>query len=184
MMAPRDSYDKQCKNCRYTKKYSLPKIRKRVVYLDQFVIDNIVKLLDTKHPKHEAVIRDGFWFEVFKRLDMLVRAQLIVCPDSFFHRDEAGPTGYFESVQRIYEHFSGGNTFDPSTEIAKKQVCEHFQNYLQGKPDILPGTDPEKIVHGHLHEWNGRIQISINMKPRSEDVTSSNKLRPKRTQSS
>lgn len=170
-ISSQQSYSKECTACGYSRNYPLPGIKKRIVYLDQFVIDNFVKALDPKHPKHVAALREPFWLEVFKKLDVLVRAQLIVCPDSFFHREESGPTGYFESMQRIYEHLSTGITFDHGSEVIRKQICEHFGNFLRSAPDVAPVTLPEKIAQGKLHEWNGRLQISINMKPRAEEVS-------------
>lgn len=115
-----NSFTKECRKCSHEQTYPLPPIRKRIIYLDQFVIDNIVKSLDPKHPKHNVAITDPFWIQVFTKLDALSRAQLIICPDSFFHRDESGPTGYFKFMQRIYEHFSGGATFTNHIKICGK----------------------------------------------------------------
>ncbi len=164
-----DSYDKECYECGYTDSFQLPKIKKRVIYLDQFVIDNIVKSLQTKHPKHDAAIKQPFWLEVFKRLEVASRAQLIVCPDSFFHREESEPTEYFESMQRIYEHFSGGVTFHNYNQIMEAQVCEHFEYYIKGvQTQFLPNFDPQDIVYDELHKWHGRIMISVRGKSRPE----------------
>lgn len=172
-----NSFGKECTECGHTAGFKLPEIKKRIVYLDQFVLDNIVKALDPKHPKHEIVLKDPFWLELYKKLEVATRSQLIVCPDSFFHREESGPTGYFEAMQRIYEHFSGGSTFNDHDQITRQQICEHFDNYLKGHPEIEPTTEPEKIVHGELHEWHGRMHISVNAKPRDEEVTETNKAK-------
>lgn len=170
-----NSFGKECTECGHTGGYKLPEVKKRIVYLDQFVLDNVVKGLDPKHPKNASVLKDPFWMELFKKLEVATRSQLIVCPDSFFHREESGPTGYFEAMQRIYEHFSGGATFNDHDQITRQQICEHFDNYLKGKPEIEPTTEPEKIVHGELHEWHGRMHISVNMKPRDEEVAETTK---------
>lgn len=164
------SYDKECTTCWHKESYKLPPIKKKIIYLDQFVIDNIVKTLDSQHPKHAAVSQNPFWLEVFKKLEAVCRAEMVVCPDSFFHQEESGPTNYFKSMQRIYEHFSGGVTFENYTEITRFQICEHFGSYLEGHPEIEPKTEPNDIAHGDLHAWRGRIQISINMQPKPQDV--------------
>ncbi len=93
----------------------------------------------------------------------------------FFHREESGPTGYFEAMQRIYEHFSGGATFNNHDQITRNQVCEHFANYLNGQPEIEPIAEPSTIVHGELHQWQGLMQISVNMKPGEEEVRETEK---------
>ena len=163
-------YMKECYECGHEERYSLPEIKKKIIYLDQFVIDNFVKTLDPKHPKHSVVSQDPFWLEAYKKLDVLSKAHLIVCPDSFYHRDESGPTNYFESMQRIYEHLSGGATFRHEEDITRIQMQKHFRNFLKGKPEIPPETEPREIVLGELNKWRPHIEISINAKPKKEEV--------------
>jgi len=163
-------YTKQCYECGHTEKYPLPALRKKIIYLDQFMIDNFVKALDPTHPKHAKVIENPFWIEAYKKLDTLSKAHLIVCPDSFFHRQESGPTGYFESMQRIYEHLSGGATFYDEPHILQSQMKKHFRNYLQGKPNEFPEVDPSEIVSGELNEWHDWMRVSVSSKPKKEEV--------------
>ncbi len=165
-----DSYQKECYECGYTESYKLPKLKKKIIYLDQFVIDNFVKVLDPKHPKHEKVKADPFWLEAFEKLEVLSKAQLIVCPDSFYHRDESGPTGYFKHMQRIYEHFSGGATFYGHDMVVKSQMIKHFKAFLLNPKANFPAIDPAEIVMGRLYDWHERMKISINMQPKDEEV--------------
>lgn len=174
-----NTYTKQCYECGHGEKYPLPELRKKVIYLDQFVIDNFVKTLDPHHPKHEIVSRDPFWLEAYKKLDTLSKAHLVVCPDSFFHRDESGPTGYFESMQRIYEHLSGGATFYDDQNILRCQMEKHFKNYLHEKPTEFPKVDPSEIVHGDLNHWHDWMRISVNSKPGKEEVEEKMKKKEK-----
>lgn len=163
-------YTKECYECGHAERYPLPTIKKKIIYLDQFVIDNFVKALDPKHPKHEKVIQDPFWLEAYKKLDVLSKAHLIVCPDSFYHQEESGPTTYFEDMQRMYEHLSGGVTFYSEEEIVQAQMEKHFLHFLQGKPTLFPTPDPSEIVIGELNEWHSHLRISINKKPQKEEV--------------
>lgn len=39
----RDSYTKKCKECFYVESYKLPKLNKKIIYLDQFVISDMMK---------------------------------------------------------------------------------------------------------------------------------------------
>ena len=70
-------YVRRCINCWFDQRLPLPEIRKRIIYLDQFVISNMMKELDPAH-KHAQ----GFYQSLFERLDRLSKLQLIVCPDS------------------------------------------------------------------------------------------------------
>ncbi len=170
------SYNKECTECSYAMNYKLPKIKKRVIYLDQFVFDNIVKSLDKTHPKNKTILKDPFWIDLYKKLEIVCRAQLVVFPDSFFHRDESAPTGYFDSVRRIYEHFSGGITFYNHDQILEQQICEHFESFLVNKAEITPQTLPENIVFGReLHEWHSRMRISVGGKPKEEQIEETQK---------
>jgi len=166
---------KECFLCGHAESYPLPKLKKKIIYLDQFAIDNIVKTLDSKHPKNKVVSDDPFWLQMYEKLDMLSKAQLIVCPDSFYHIDESAPTGYFESMQRIYEHLSGGVTFYRESEITKIQVLEHFKNYLENKSDVPPKLDPELIVFGDLNEWHSRVRVSVSGKKTEERIKETRK---------
>lgn len=171
-------FDKECTKCGYGLKLQLPEIKKRIVYIDQFVFDNIVKTLDSQHPKHDSVSKDTFWLEVFKKLEVASRAQLIVCPDSFFHKEESSYSNYFPSMKRIYEHFSGGITFYPKDYILKTQIGEHFRNYLEGHPEIEPTTKPEDIVfEKNLHRWSPRMGISVGGAPTPDMIEISKKER-------
>ncbi|HZS42849.1 MAG TPA: hypothetical protein VFA52_01385 [Candidatus Paceibacterota bacterium] len=169
MMHSGETYVMACLLCDYTEGLNLPKLKKKVIYLDQFVFDNIVKTLDPKHPKHSQVIKEPFWKEVFEKLEGPTRAELIVCPDSFFHIDESAPTDYFKSLERIYEHFSGGVTFLNNAKITEQQVVNYFKNWLIGK-DVIPVLDPSQIVIGDLNKWHDRMKVSISMQPKEEEI--------------
>lgn len=165
-----DSYRKECYECGHEASYPLPQIKKKIIYLDQFVIDHFVKVLDPKHQKHDKAKAEPFWLEAYKRLEVLVKAQLIVCPDSFYHRDESAPTGYFQSMQRIYEHFSNGATFYDHPLVTNDQIKKHFRLYLKDSSAAFPPVDPEEISIGELYEWQNKMKIAINMEPKDEET--------------
>lgn len=172
-------YTKECYECGHTERYPLPELKKKIIYLDQFVIDNFVKTLDPTHPKHKKVSENPFWLEAYKKLDVLSKAQLIVCPDSFFHQEESAPTGYFESMQRVYEHLSGGATFYDEPRILQSQMRKHFRNYVRNKPNDFPDVDPSEIVIGELNEWHDWMRISVSSQPKKEDVEEKMKAKEK-----
>src|ERR1017187_2458439 len=64
-------YVRACWKCTHTIHVPLPKLRKRIIYLDQFVISNVMKELDPDTPAHSKGIKGGFYRTVFERLDRL-----------------------------------------------------------------------------------------------------------------
>src|SRR5262245_6670065 len=60
---------------------------KKVIYLDQFAISEMVKAVDTRSNAHKRV--DPIWRQVLKALERVCKLQLVVCPWSSIHRDES-----------------------------------------------------------------------------------------------
>jgi len=159
-------YSRECIYCGHQQNFDLPKIQKKIVYLDQFVISNLVKLLDKSHPSHQRIKADLFWESLFIKLEKASKLQAIVCPDSFYHRDES-MTGNieFKLMKRLYEHFSNGKTLYPSVVIEKNQISQHFEDWLENKKANFE-FKPEKIAfESDLHSWSVGLRISVGGNP-------------------
>jgi hypothetical protein len=78
---------RRCKEWWHDVRFDLPDVEKTVVYLDQMAISNMTKIL---HPQL-AVGRtiDPFWREMFERIDLPCKLQVLVCPDSQPHREQS-----------------------------------------------------------------------------------------------
>lgn len=170
LMITGEHYTRRCRECWHDESFRLPPIKKRLIYLDQFVISNIMKALDPSNPSHERVMVDPFWIEAYKKLDTLSKYQLIICPDSFFHRHESLVGKDFPKMQMIYEHLSSGVTFFDKDTITRFQIGEHFQNYLDGKMDAPLALDARHITHGRFDEWYGRLKVSIKNRARKGEI--------------
>lgn len=159
------SYSRECINCWHTESYSLPEIKKKIIYLDQFVISNLVKLLDKDHKSHEKIKAEPFWEKLFIKLEEASRLQLIICPDSLYHRDESivGKND-FKLMRRLYEHFSGGKTLYPGSMIQDIQINEHFKNWLQ-KQKTTFNFDPQNICREDLNTWTIGLGLTVNIPP-------------------
>lgn len=160
------SYSRECIKCWHTEHFDLPKIKKKIVYLDQFVISNLVKLLDKSHPSHQKVKADPFWESLFIKLEKASKLQAIVCPDSFYHRDESMTGGIeFKLLKRLYEHFSSGKTLYPSLIVEKNQIVRHFEAWIENKkPDF--SFDPQEVAFERdLHSWSIGLRISVGGNP-------------------
>jgi len=62
--------------------YRLPELRKRVIYLDQFVISNLMKLDNPGVKGHERIVAEPFWRELRDLLFQLRQLRTICCSDS------------------------------------------------------------------------------------------------------
>ncbi len=159
-------YSRECIKCGHEQKFNFPKIKKKIVYLDQFVISNLVKLLDKSHPSHQRIKADPFWTELFIKLEKASKTQAIVCPDSFYHKDESmiGNTN-FKLMKRLYEHFSSGKTLYPSIVVERHQIAQHFETWLEGKKTEFQ-YQPEHIAFEQdLHTWSVGMMISVGGNP-------------------
>lgn len=94
---------RKCAACGFSARTELPQIQKKLIYLDQFAISNMMKALDQKHPANKQA-RDQGWLSLFERLDRLTKLQLTVCPESPAHEIESSLHGPgFQQLQRLYE---------------------------------------------------------------------------------
>jgi len=175
------SYTRECTECHHEEHIKLPKLKKKkVVYLDQFVISNLIKLLDTSHPSHER-IKNGplgqFWKDLFVALEKASKSQALVCPDSFYHKDEFSTGGIdFRIAKRLYEHFSHGKTLYPSSIVERFQIQHHFANWLGNKKSIFT-FDPQEIAFGQdLNEWEIGMRVSVGGSPRPDELRNLKKV--------
>jgi len=140
---------------------------KKVVYLDQFAISEMVKVLDTRSKAYARV--NPFWQQVFEALERVCKLQLVVCPWSPIHRDESLVSEMFEPLKRMYEHLGNGVGFRRPGEIELRQINAALVAWLDGKP---PNHDlnPERITTGSLHQWQGRYLVTVSMHHPPEQV--------------
>jgi hypothetical protein len=133
-------------------------VDKTIVYLDQMAISNMTKILHPELGVGREI--DPFWREMFERIDLLSKLQVLVCPDSQTHREsELAP--YAAELKRIYELFSHGTTFDFGTNVLERQLLEYLQNWLGGYPDRPPDLTPATVIDGQLHGWLERFTITV-----------------------
>jgi len=160
------TYTRECIKCGHTEKFYLPNIKKKILYLDQFVISNLIKLLDESHPSHKRFKDDYFWKSLFIKLEAALKSQAIVCPDSFYHVDESLSGNIdFKLIKRLYEHFSSGNTLYPGFIIEKNQIVQHFEGWIENKK-VKFKFEPEEIsFKKDLHTWSVGLTVSVRGAP-------------------
>lgn len=170
MISGRD-YTRRCRECWFSDRFSLPALNKKVIYLDQFAISEMMKAINKKLGKEKHV--DKFWFSLFEKLERLNKLQLIVCPDSTFHRSESM---LFESraMKRMHEHFSNGVSFEDPSTIRRFQIASRFSKKVGGKDREIERND---IIHGRLNEWLEKFTISFDFGIKDEEIEGLKKSR-------
>lgn len=155
-------YTRRCGGCRYTQTYDLPHLKKRVIYLDQMAISDMMKLL---HPKVKAEKKDRIkpiWKNVFEKLDRLVKLQLIICPDSNIHRRESlVMAGCYKPLKRMYEQLSNGVSFHDGETIKRFQISADFRRWL-GKERVKE-ISVYDVTQGDLDGWQNRLRVSVDI---------------------
>lgn len=149
---------------------------KKVIYLDQFAISEIVNAIDPQSKAHKRV--DPFWRQAFEALERVSKLQLVVCPWSPIHQDESLLSGRFERLQRMYEHLANGVRFNRPNDVELHQLTPALSAWLDSKEPPAPDVNPARITSGALHRWHGRFRVSVSMDHSAQEVQA---LRQRRT---
>lgn len=160
-------YCRRCSECYYPHPsrgehgeiYSLPDLDKKIIYIDQFSISNMMKFLNPQTKGHKRAGADAFWGELFERLDTLCKLQLIICPDSDFHKYESLLFPFYKQLERMYELFSHGVSFYDHETMKLFQTLGQFKIWLGETKNAE--LDVHKVTHGEINAWQDRFIISV-----------------------
>lgn len=155
-------YFRRCKACFFGRMFTLPALCKKVIYLDQFALSNMMKALNPDTKAHKKGI-DLFWLTLFKKLDRLYKLQLIVCPDSSVHEKESRVSSHFDAIKRVNELLSGEVCFQDIETIRNLQMLTHCQNWISGNHDKRFEFQIDSVVYGNINHWTDVIYVSSTM---------------------
>ncbi|MCX6170143.1 MAG: hypothetical protein NTX65_12430 [Ignavibacteriales bacterium] len=141
--------------------YFLPPLNKKVIYLDQFAISEMMKLLNPNTDAYQENKIDPFWKLLFEKIERLCKLQLIVCPDSYYHEDESLVTPFYKELKRIYELFSHGITFSDSMDIKIAQFLNHAEKWIKGDDFNKIDLDASDVVSDDINSWQSRLIITL-----------------------
>jgi len=176
LMINPNHYTRRCLECRHDETYTLPELNKKVIYLDQFVISNMMKAINEKLGKTGKV--DKTYLKMFETLDTLVKMQLIVCPDSHFQRQES-LLSFYTALKRMYEHLSHGTTFYDRLTIERFQVDEGFKASIKKEDFDWKSLGIDDVLLGDRNEWQGRFLITVNSQIKQQEINDFQSLRLK-----
>jgi hypothetical protein len=158
MIINRNSYMRRCRECRHKQDFWLPKLKKKILYLDQFVVSNLMKLDNPRVRGHELVAADPFWRELCNLLFQLRQLEMICCPDSGSHEEESRTSPFNAELKKTYEALSGGITFDSFDSISAMQICELGRAWCENREPKFD-FDLRYILSDDPNKWTERFYI-------------------------
>jgi hypothetical protein len=140
-------------NCKYSTTVWLPKIRKNILYLDQFFFSSAFREGDAR------------FVEAAQRIRHISALQLLVAPFSSIHEDETHQwRGYDgknkENLMEFIKATSRGHEFEPVYDVEQTQIVRAFQAFLAGKSEVF-ALDERDAVDENIHEWDNYFRIDV-----------------------
>jgi hypothetical protein len=151
------------RECWFTQAFPLPQLRKKVVYIDQLALSEMLKTATPEIKGHEGAKANPLWRTMYEKLNRACALQLVVCPSSHLHRDESLVSPFFGQLREMYEHFSGGIKFQDGETIRRDQLFVAAVAWAKREQPTFD-CDPKHVTRGYLHdphEWLPRIQIIV-----------------------
>jgi len=149
-------YVRRCITCWFDESFPLPAIQKRIIYLDQFVISNMMKELDPQggHAR-------GYYHALFCALDRLSSLQLIVCPDSPIHDHESLVDPRYQKIRAVFRQLSHGVGLHDPTKLLHAAITRAFTCWLQGE-QCVAGVDADFAFTKNPDVWQDWYRIELN----------------------
>ena len=141
----------RCSKCNYYTSESLPKITKKIIYLDQLVLS------------HMLSAKDDRWAKLLHRLRLLNYLQVITCPYSKVHIDESllAATSR-DALKELYRELSDGNQFLQPIEIEQDQLLDAIRRWHVGEDKSNPWSKPQPwatFCNVNPHRWASDFAI-------------------------
>lgn len=169
--------------CWRKQRFNLPALNVKLIYLDQFFLSNILRVLDPQTPAGR-LLRLGphaaFYRSAFEKIHRLCSLQLLVCPNSSLHYDESVVTPDFRELRRLWEILSLGATLHRPETIRDSQVMNFARKWIGLPPDEPQPGQRESIVAGRINAWQNWFQVTLNTGVNPELLTGLRETRTKK----
>ncbi len=162
-----NEYYRRCSDCQrpygweQVDGYPLPSLKKKVIYLDQFVISNILKAFNHELSKNLPNETVGLWKHFFSTISCLSKGQFIVCPHSEAHVDESLMVPYFGMLKKLYEHISHGTSFLPYHLIRHNQIYQLAEQWINQQTSYKLDLRVSGIINGSINAWQDKYYFSF-----------------------
>ena len=157
-------YMRRCRDCWHNQYFPLPKLRKKIIYLDQFVVSNLMKLDNPGLQRNDRLTKETFWTELLDLLLQLREMQLICCPNSGSHEAESRISLFNDELKKTYEALSGGIKFKSFHDISTDQIGELALAWSENREPQFD-FDPRHVLTKDPDEWAERFYIVFGNNP-------------------
>lgn len=137
-----------CKVCRYNKSIPLPKLQKKILYLDQFFFS------------HAFRGKEQRFMDAADRISRASSLQLLVAPYSSIHEDETHQWSGRDELFKFIKATSRDNQFALASEVDRHQLLKAFKAWLAKGPTEYE-WDESDALHNNVHGWDGYMRISV-----------------------
>lgn len=137
-----------CKCCRYNEHIALPKVHKKVLYLDQFFFSHAFRGGDTR------------FVAAAEQIARLASLQLLVAPFSSIHEDETHQWEKRDELYRFIKATARGRQFEAAYEVEQTQMINSFQAWLAGQP-VGYALDSADAIGDDVQQWDSYTRIDV-----------------------
>ncbi|NLY01696.1 MAG: hypothetical protein GXY83_36895 [Rhodopirellula sp.] len=147
--ADRDSIEYRCSACSAVEAQPLPRFPKKIIYLDQCALSNIVKE------------KNASWQKLHKNLEQLIGLQLIACPRSPIHYQESMLCERWrDQLQALYKGLAADDQFRSLHGIERAQLRKVLRCYL-GQPESSDVKDRWREANtDDPHRFTGDMRVT------------------------
>lgn len=157
------AYARRCRQCLKGGSFPLPRLTKKLIYLDQFAVSDMMKAGNPASKAFQENRVDPFWPELLGRLQRLCQRQLIACPDSEFHEQESAVSPFREALKGLLRRLSAGVRLNDQVTVQRFQVHRQIARWVAGE-------DPRRLVlkqrdgiRGDPSAWTDFMIVSVNL---------------------
>lgn len=142
-----------CTRCTCSDHWPLIRIKKKILYLDQFFLSHAYRENDER------------FLKVARKIEELASKQLLVTPYSSIHEDETFQwRGYDEHTKEGLMDFikksARGHEFKPAYEIEENQIISSFLKFLN-KEQATNSIDHADAFNDNIHAWDDYFWIDV-----------------------
>jgi hypothetical protein len=137
-----------CEECDYRERYYLPKLKKDILYLDQFFFSHAFH-----GDNHQFV-------DAERKLKLAAHEQLLSAPFSSLHEEEAALYKDREELREFIRSTSRGHKFEAQYQVEKTQVHRAFGKWVKGESAdyVLEQRD---ALDRDINNWEGYLTIEV-----------------------
>lgn len=149
----KDYIELACERCCTTYRADLPKLSKKVLYLDQLAISHMM------HAREQGT--NERWGKLFARLKKMIGLERIICPTSHRHRDESELSSVrFKRLMETCRTLAMGSRLRPSWEVQTSQIRHAHDAFLKGE-EAHWALDHRDAFEDDPNAWHDMFTIDI-----------------------